>query len=426
MGAPAAGQNRMTAVQRRILALLAFSVFINYIDRGNLSVAARQLSDELHVDQTQLGLLHSAFFWTYALMQFVAGWLVDRTNVKWTYGIAFVLWSMATAATGWVNGFATLFMFRLLLGIGESVAYPSYSKVVAGNYQERHRGLANAVIDAGSKCGPALANLFGVIFVSSYGWRALFFTLGFGSLTWILPWSIWGPKDKPFTVAMHADAPSMAEIAANRDAWGTFLGLFCGNYVWYFLLTWLPFYLEKYRGFSKGKLAILGALPFFAIAASTTLFGYLSDRFIAAGYTPTRVRKGFIVSALLLSTIMLPAAIAKNETTAIILLVIAAACYGGYSANLWAVTQTLAGPTAAGKWTGMQNGIGNFAGVVCPSLTGYLADRTGSFVWPFAIVAGVLVVGAFSFGVIVRRVEPIRWPRHTTISSPAAAIAPHG
>jgi cyanate permease len=110
---------------------------------------------------------------------------------------------------------------------------------------------------------------------------------------------------------------------------------------------------------------------------------------------------------------MLPAAIAKDETTAITLLVIATTCYGAYTANLWAVTQTLAGPVAAGKWTGMQNGIGNFAGVVCPALTGYLADRTGSFIWPFAIVAAVLVAGAFSFGVIVRRVEPVKWRSHT-------------
>jgi cyanate permease len=221
---------------------------------------------------------------------------------------------------------------------------------------------------------------------------------------------------------MHADTPSMREIASKREAWGTFLGLFCGNYVWYFLLTWLPFYLEKYRGFSKGKLAILGALPFFAIAVSATVFGYLSDWLIARGYTATQVRKSFIVTGLLLSTIMLPSATATGETTAIVLLVVGAGCLGLYSANLWAVTQTLAGPSAAGKWTGMQNGIGNLAGVVCPALTGYLADRTGSFVLPFAVVAAVLVCGAFSFGVIVRRVEPIRWSR-TGAATQAVPVA---
>lgn len=422
MSATGVDQNRMTAMQWRVLALLTFSVFINYIDRGNLSVAARQLGDELGIDKTQLGLLHSAFFWTYALMQFVAGWVVDRTNVKWTYGAAFLIWSLATAATGWVNGFVILFLFRLLLGVGESVAYPSYSKVVAANYSERHRGVANALIDAGSKCGPALANLFGALFVAYYGWRALFIVLGFGSLIWIVPWAIWGPKDKPLAVALRTDAPTMAEIAAKRQAWGTFLGLFCGNYAWYFLLTWLPYYLETYRGFSKGKLALLGALPFFAIAASSTLSGYVSDHLIAKGYPPTRVRIGFIVTGLLLGTIMLPAAIVQDETTAIVLLVTASAFFGFFSANMWAVTQTLAGPTAAGKWTGMQNGIGNFSGVVCPTLSGYLADHTGSFVWPFAVVAGVLTLGAFSFGVLVREVKPIQWPRHGS-STEAPAIA---
>ncbi len=406
-----APDSRMSAAQWAVLALLVSSVYINYLDRGNLSVAARQIGEELHIREGQLGLLASAFFWTYALMQFVAGWLVDRLNVKWTYGIAFFVWSAATAATGLVSDFAVLFAFRLLLGVGESVAYPAYSKIVAANYSERHRGLANALIDAGSKCGPGMANLFGALFVFYFGWRWLFLALGFGSLIWLLPWVIWGPHDHYRSAEETRDVPSMLEIAGKREAWGTFLGLFCGNYAWYFLLTWLPYYLDKHRHFSKGSLAVLGSLPFFAIAVSATVFGYVSDAMISRGYSPSRVRRRFAAAGMLLATLMLPAAMLGNANLAVALLVLARACFGMYTANVWAITQTLAGPAAAGKWTGMQNGIGNLSGVVCPYLSGVLVERTGSFVPAFAGVALALAGGALCFTTVIRHVSPIAWTR---------------
>src|ERR1019366_2052920 len=127
-----------------VLFLLALSVFINYVDRGNLSIAAPMLKDELRISATQLGILLSAFFWTYACLQPLAGWLVDRVNVNWVIAGGFFLWSSATAATGLVRTFSMLFALRLLLGIGESVAYPSYSKIIALNFPEEHRGLANS------------------------------------------------------------------------------------------------------------------------------------------------------------------------------------------------------------------------------------------------------------------------------------------
>src|ERR1022692_4886177 len=136
-----------------VLILLALSVFINYVDRGNLSIAAPMLKDELGISASQLGILLSAFFWTYACLQPIAGWLVDRVNVNWVIAGGFFLWSAATAATGLVRTFSMLFALRLLLGIGESVAYPSYSKIIALNFPEEHRGLANSVISAGLRRG---------------------------------------------------------------------------------------------------------------------------------------------------------------------------------------------------------------------------------------------------------------------------------
>jgi MFS transporter, ACS family, D-galactonate transporter len=399
----------LTGALWAVLVLLVISVFINYIDRSNLSVAAPLLKEELHLSATQLGKLLSAFFWTYALFQVVSGWLVDRFNVNWVIAAGFFLWSTATAATGLVHGFTLLFVLRLILGAGESVAYPSYSKLLAGHFPEYHRGLANALIDAGSKCGPALGTLLGGHLVARYGWRPFFIVLGLGSLLWIVPWIRWMPRGESLAARSHKETPGIAEILKQRSAWGTFAGLFCGNYFWYFLLTWLPSYLVHERHLSMDTMANVASAAFFAIGISTTIAGWISDRWIASGATPTRVRKFFTGTGLALSTIILPVSIISDQTASMALLMLACVAFGLFTCSHWAITQTIAGPLAAGKWTGLQNCVGNFAGVVCPWLTGVVVDRTGHFFWAFALAAAVVLTGSTMYFFVIGPVEQVQW-----------------
>jgi len=139
------------------LVLLAFSLLINYIDRGNLSLAAPFLKDELRLSPWQLGILFSAFFWTYTALQFGMGWVVDRFEVNHVIALGFLIWSLATAATGLVQGFAMLLLMRLMLGVGEAVAFPSCSKILALHVAEpdiahrKHAGQAG-LQHLGSAC----------------------------------------------------------------------------------------------------------------------------------------------------------------------------------------------------------------------------------------------------------------------------------
>ena len=98
-----------------------------------------------------MGLLFSAFFWSYSVFQLVAGWLVDRYDVKHVFSAGFLVWCLATASVGWITGFSWLLGARVMLGVGESVAYPAYSRILARDFPEHRRGLANALVDAGSK-----------------------------------------------------------------------------------------------------------------------------------------------------------------------------------------------------------------------------------------------------------------------------------
>jgi len=393
----------------RVLLLLVLSIAINYIDRANLSIAAPLLKDELGISASQLGVLLSAFFWTYAVFQIVSGWLVDRFNVNWVLAAGFLLWSAATAATGVAQGFAFLVALRLLLGMGESAAYPCYSKILAGHFAEHQRGLANALIHSGASCGPALGTLAGGMLMARFGWRPFFIVLGLGSVLWLPPWFKWMPRGQGAAAGGSKEAPGILEILSHRSAWATFAGHFCSNYFWYFLLTWLPFYLVRERHFSMNAMATVGSLAYFVVAAGAAIAGWLSDRSIAAGASPTRVRKACTAGGMGFATIILAVTVVSDPTASMILLMLACCSYGVYASSHWAITQTLAGPLAAGRWSGVQNFIANLAGVVAPALTGFVIDKTGQFFWAFAVSAVVVLIGAGVYAFGLGPVKPVEW-----------------
>jgi len=397
-----------------LLALLVLSVTINYIDRGNLSIAASRLSTELQIDPERIGLLLSAFFWTYAAMQIVAGWLIDRYSVYWIFAAGFFIWSGATALTGLAGGFMSLLALRLLLGMGESVAYPAYSKIIAQGFSERHRGLANGLIDLGCKAGPALGLMIGGAIISHYGWRPMFVGVGLISMLWLVPW-FWvtlraaRPTEHSVIHSGLEVGPGLLEIAQQRSAWGTFLCLFCGNYVWYFLLTWLPWYMVRERHYSEAAMGRFGSLAFWAIGFASLISGMISDRLVRHGGSPTLVRKMFAAGGLIGAIVMVAVPLFESQNTSLVILIVACISFGCYSSHPWLITQTLAGPAAAGRWSGMQNAVGNLGGVVAPWLTGLIVRDTGHFVYAFAVVGVILGIGAASYITLVGPIEPIVW-----------------
>ena len=401
-------RSRLPGTSYVVLLLLGISVFINYIDRGNLSIAAPTVKDELGLTTSQLGFLLSAFFWTYAALQPVSGWLVDRFDVNWVLALGFFLWSTATACTGLVRHFAALLAVRLVLGVGESVAVPAYGKIIARLFPEHQRGRANAVITAGLACGPAFGMFFGSILIARFGWRSFFVALGLASLLWLLPWLRWKPSF-PRVAPQLLDSPSLLQFARLRAAWGTCGGLFCSNYISYFLITWMPFYLLRERHFSMSKMGVVAGASYLAAALSAMACGRLADRWIMSGATPTRVRKTFTAAGLACTAVFLIACVLSLPGLSIAMLIGVTMCWAACSANLWAITQTVAGPLATGRWTGLQNCIGNLSGIVAPALTGLVLQRTGQFFWPFAIAAGVCLLGALCYGFVLGPVEQVTW-----------------
>ena len=394
----------------RVLALLVISGILNYVDRTNLSIGATDIQKQLHLSNYQLGLLLSAFFWTYAASQlfYVAGWLADRLNVCLVLAVGFALWTFATTASGLATGFTMFFGLRLILGAGESIAYPSYSRILVTCYPEHRRGFANAAIDAGTKTGPAIGALLGGFLITRLGWRVFFVALGAVSFLWLIPWLAWMPKtEKLKTIPKSKAHLRLRDLLAQPAVWWTSLGLFGSNYFWYFLITWLPPYLERERGFPKATMGVVSSVSYIAIAISSVSAGWLSDFFIARGGTPTRVRKTFAGLGLVFSTVLLPVVIVEDVRLAVALLIVACVSFGLYASNVYAITQTLAGPAAAGQWTSLQNGFANLAGVAAPWFTGWVVQWSGRFYLAFLAATVAVLISAVAFVFGVGRIEPV-------------------
>lgn len=385
----------------RAFVLLCISVWINYIDRGNLSVAAPALAPELQLTPSQMGVLLSGFFWTYSLLQPVAGWLIDRYDTYRLYAAAFAIWSIAVAAGGLATGFYSLLATRLLLGAGESLAYPAYSRLLAAGFTEDRRGFANSMIDAGTKAGPALGTFLGAMVIAQWGWRPFFFVMGIASLLWLIPWN----ASIPAKTTLAAKKVKTVNIFVYRDSYVTFAGLFCFNYAYYFLLTWLPTYLVKERHFSLRAMAIYGALPFAATAIASVATATYADKRGRQTGAPGEVRRKLAVAGLILAAAALSGSTMLENNPAMICLVVAFIGIGMFTANCWAISQTLAGPRAAGTWTGWQNAVGNMGGVIAPIVTGWSVSYTGSFLAAFYGASAIMLIACVLYGIAL---GPIR------------------
>lgn len=409
-----------------IVALLTIAMFINYADRGSLSVAAPVLKDMLGVSDAQMGLLLSAFFWTYALAQPLAGSVVQRFDVHKVLALGLALWAGATLLTGLASGFAALLALRLLMGIGESVIYPANARILAEQAPEELRGRCNGLIAMGMCLGPSGGTLVGGLVMAHFGWRAVFICLGALSLLWLLPW-LATPMRLPAPPRRAGGpqgdlGPGYGELLRCRALWGVSLGQFFYSWLFYLLLTWLPLYLVKFQHMSLTLMAGVGAGVYALQSLAAFASGWASDAMIRKGASPTLVRKGLVLTGVAGSgaAILLLSLDVRSLT---IPCLAASGLFVGMGNPLqFAIGQTLAGPTAGGRWMGIQNMCGNFAGILAPAATGWIVQATGSFAAALQLAAAFSVAGVLCFGFLLGRIEPVEWRPRALAAAKRAAV----
>ena len=407
-----------------LVGMVTLSVFINYIDRGNLSTASSLIADQLHLDEAQLGVLFSAFYFGYVPLMPFMGMLADRIGAKLVLATGVAIWSIATFSTGLAGGFMSLLALRVLLGIGESAAFPCASKIIAQSVPVARLGLANGILSCGYLVGPSVGMFLGGTLMIFFGWRVVFMVFGAASLLWLWPWrraDISTSTGGEATPGETASVPSFWRILRERSLWGAAIGHFASNYTYYFILSWLPYYLVKSRDFSLQAMVETASLAYAVNAASALAMGWLADRWIREGGSPTRIYKWIMAANHVAGFICIGAIPFLGAPAAIAALFVFQIASGASYPGLFAIPQIIAGPAATARWVGVQNACGNAAGLVAPILGGWLAHVSGSFNSAFAVAAGVNLAGLVGWVWIMQKVEPRDWGAGDMASSPARA-----
>lgn len=389
-----------------LVPLLGAAVFLNYVDRGAIGIAAPLMKSELHLTATQFGLVVSAFFWVYAPVQLVVGWLVDRFSVYRLMAAGLLLWAAATLAMGFAAGLVSLLFLRVVLGAGETIAFPGGSKIIARHVPSGRRGMANAAMALGIALGPAAGTLAGGLILAAYGWRPIFFVFGLVTLLWLLPWQLVTRDLESGESPAEPRAP-LRDLTRHWSLWAMSIAHFASNYVFYFVLAWLPLFLTKSRGLSVPEMTLLATLGYAAQAVAAYLFGWLSDRWTGSGRAEAAVRRAMMIGGqIVAAAAVLGLAYAHSAAAIGALLCVAGVATAALSLNIYAIGQMFAGARATGTWIGFQNAIGNVSGIIGPIVTGLIVDQAG-YSTAFVVTAVIAAAGAIWWIAAVPRIVEV-------------------
>jgi MFS family permease len=397
------------SVRWMVVGVLSLGMIIAYVSRSALAVplATPAFIKAFHLSNTDRGLLNSAFFWTYAVLQIPAGWVVDRFGVKYPYFWGFTLWSLASACTALTHSIPQLVLVQVTLGVGQAVVAPASYRWIRYHFIEKERGLAIGLYMTGTKLGPAIGAPLAAWLIGLYDWRMMFVLIGLGGLVWVAPW-LWLVKNDDRQIEQAAvkkeggKAIPFGRIIVSPVIWGTIIASFCYMYFVYFCMTWMPAYFVERRHLTLSKMGLYAFFSFGGMAIVATLAGWAADRLIGRGNNPVTVRKWFTIAGFAIACTELIGARATSLEVALVFAVVSLSGLGLATANYWAITQTLIPGVAIGRISGIQNAACSFAGIAAPILTGWLLQRTGTYEAPMLAVLVVLVVGVLCYLFMIR------------------------
>lgn len=418
-----------------VLALLFGCVWINYMNRTNISIAGTTMRDDLGIDPLKMGLIFSAFSWTYGWLQIPGGAMVDVFRTRKFYAVIMFFWSAMTTLTGFANSLASLIGMRLGLGLFQAPSYPAHNKMVTRWFPTNERATAIAVYTSAQFLVLAFMPIIFVGMMNAVSWRGLFIITGLVSILGSFAmYAIYrDPKDhksvnqaeldyieeggglvhdggdvKPETPKEKFNWADLAEAFKHRKLWGVYIGQFCLGSLFVFFLTWFPFYLKDTRGLSLESMGWWVMIPPLGAFVGVLLSGTLSDLLVKRGVSPGTSRKIPVLCGMVLGSSIIGAN--YTDSTGVVVFFMTIALFGnGLASIAWVFISSIAPIRCMGLVGGVFNFIGNLAGISLPIIVGYLA-QDGNFESGLMYIAVVSIIGFCSYLFLVGKVERIEIP----------------
>jgi ACS family D-galactonate transporter-like MFS transporter len=417
---------RPTRARFGVLALITLATMLNYVDRSVMGVAQPSLVAELAIGPELMGLIFSAFSWTYALAQIPGGLVLDRLGARLTYGLSLALWSLATMLHGLMSSVTGLFSARLALGIAEAPCFPANSRILSTWFPQAERARANGVYSVGQYVGLGFLIPLLTYIVATFGWRALFFIFGGIGLVYAFVWHALYREPHESRRANQAELEHIAaggglagqagrftlswaavrQLLRQRQILGASIGQFCGNSTLVFFLTWFPSYLATERGMDWIRSGFAASLPYIAASVGVLVGGAISDGIIRRTGSATLGRKLPIITGLLLTSTMVLANFTPSNS--LVIAIMSVAFFGQGMVNLgWTLIADVAPKQLMGLTGGVFNFCANLAGIVTPLVIGFVVGATGSFYGALAYIAALGLAGAAAYVFIVGEVKRV-------------------
>lgn len=419
---------KKTNVRWVIAVFMWAAMVINYLDRTVMSAAAPAIMKDFQLSPTEMGVIMSAFFWSYAAFQIPAGWLADKIGQRITFACAVLWWSLATAATAMSRATGGLIGARLFMGAGEAAVYPCNTGITAKWFPDHERGRVSAFFDSGTKFGTAFTMPLVAWMVSMYGWEIPFVICGAIGVLWVIAWMGYY-KDPEQHKAINAlelkyirdgqakkegidktQPMKWYELLKHRNIIAMCLGFFLFNYAMFFFITWFPTYLVKERGIQMMSMGYSAMLPPLTGILAQWAGGILLDYTYQKTGSLTFSRKLNLGVGLFAATSIAFAGLAQSNTIAIALLCVS---YGGLAfaaSSIWALAGDIAPRNMTSVLTGIQNCASNIGGILGPIVTGYIITMTGSFILALAISGTACLISALIYIFGLGKVEPMQVP----------------
>jgi MFS transporter, ACS family, D-galactonate transporter len=392
-----------------IVVLLSIGAIIAFCSRTNISAALayKPFVEQFHLSNIDRGLLNSAFFWSYMLLQIPTGWIVDRYGVKIPYAISLVVWCLASAATGLTRSVSELATLRVITGAGEAIVTPASFRWMRQHFTENESGLAVGVYMLGTKIGPAIGTPLAAWLITLYDWRLMFLVVGLAGLVWLIPWLLMVKNDRPAKASKtdnnRAATLPLRNIFASPVVWGSIIINFCYNYFVFYCMTWMPAYLVERRHVSLTKMGLFTFFSFAGIAIVALLAGWAADLIIKRGGDAVFVRKSFVIGGFAIACTELIGVQSSSVQGALFWAIVSLSGLGLTTANSLALCRmTLIPREAVGLVTGIQNVSTSLAGIVGPILSGWLLQVSGGYRAPMLVIFVFLLIGGVSCAVLLR------------------------